>query len=104
MYRQKKLLLARIDQFKYGVNQVLDKLTNEASSSVQIQENVDNTTTNEEFEVESILNHKVKNKMRYFLVRWKGYGCSSDTWEPEKNLSCPKILQKYLKYNNLRKY
>lgn len=33
---------------------------------------------------------------RQFLVRWKGYGESADTWENEKDLNCPTLIQEYL--------
>jgi hypothetical protein len=40
-----------------------------------------------EFEVESILDHKtMKSGKRKFLVHWKGYDASHDSWEPESSL------------------
>ncbi|XP_050459757.1 uncharacterized protein LOC126855821 isoform X2 [Cataglyphis hispanica] len=33
---------------------------------------------------------------RQFLVRWKGYGESADTWENEKDLNCPQLIEKFL--------
>lgn len=32
-----------------------------------------------------------------YHVRWKGYGPHFDTWEPEYNLQCPLILQRFHK-------
>lgn len=37
---------------------------------------------------------KIKGKLHY-LIRWKGYGADSDTWEPENTLSCPDLISKY---------
>lgn len=30
------------------------------------------------------------------MVRWKGYGESADTWENEKDLNCPKLIEEFL--------
>ena len=43
---------------------------------------------NEEFEVEAILMHHLyKNRETRYLIKWKGYDTSENTWEPESNLS-----------------
>lgn len=61
---------------------------------------VDDTEDNI-YEVEKILNHKIVKNEKLFLIRWKNFDPSHDSWEVEKNLSCPSILKKYLK--NARK-
>lgn len=43
-----------------------------------------------------MINLRTIKGRRQFLVRWKGYGESADTWENEKDLSCPKLIQEYL--------
>ena len=49
-----------------------------------------------DYEVSKILsNRKVRGKNE-FLVRWKGYGPEDDTWEPEENLECQKLIHKFL--------
>ena len=50
----------------------------------------------ETYEVEKILDkRKVRNKTKY-LVRWKNYSPSDDTWEPIENLtSCQELLNKF---------
>ncbi|BET02017.1 Chromo (Hypothetical proteinRromatin Organisation MOdifier) domain [Nesidiocoris tenuis] len=45
-----------------------------------------------DFEVESILDSRVKKGKTEYKIRWKGYSAKSDTWEPEKNLSCQDLL------------
>lgn len=36
--------------------------------------------------------------MKEFLIRWKGYSPKFDTWEPESNLSCNNLIQKYISH------
>ena len=53
-----------------------------------------------EFEVESILKHRVRKYGRgsrlEYLIHWKGYDTHDDTWEPLANLTnCDEMLQQY---------
>uniref|UniRef100_A0A1B6KKA2 Chromo domain-containing protein n=1 Tax=Graphocephala atropunctata TaxID=36148 RepID=A0A1B6KKA2_9HEMI len=49
------------------------------------------------YEVEKILEvHTRKNGSREFLIRWKGYRPSDDTWEPEEHLDCPDLIEKFM--------
>lgn len=41
-----------------------------------------------------ILDDKLVSE-RHYLVQWKGFDQSHDSWERESNLSCPTILKKY---------
>ncbi|XP_077471458.1 chromodomain Y-like protein isoform X2 [Stigmatopora argus] len=44
--------------------------------------------TEDFYEVERIVDRRKNRKGRTeYLVRWRGYGCEGDTWEPESNLS-----------------
>jgi hypothetical protein len=50
----------------------------------------------EEFEIEGILNHKVKNGKTHFLIRWKNCPHTEDSWEPEENVThAQESLQEY---------
>lgn len=42
-----------------------------------------------EYEVEKILDQDIDNKLKshMYLVKWKGYDDSDNTWEPRKNLT-----------------
>lgn len=52
---------------------------------------------NGEYEVEAILDSKlIKGKTKY-LIRWKGWDESDDTWEPEETLNCPELIKKFKK-------
>lgn len=41
---------------------------------------------NEEWEVENILQHRVRDKTTQYHVRWKGFTGNQDIWEPKGNL------------------
>jgi len=38
------------------------------------------------YEVEKILDKKVRNKEEFYLVKWKGYPTEENTWEPSRHL------------------
>src|SRR5712671_7832429 len=52
---------------------------------------------NEEFEVETIINHRFfgRRKTLQYLIRWKGYPSSDNTWEPVDNVHAPEIVKQY---------
>ena len=58
---------------------------------------------NEEFEIEAILTHRTyKNRETRYLIKWKGYDPSENTWEPESNLSnAEEELNDYKSQHNL---
>lgn len=49
----------------------------------------------EDYEVEAIIDEKTERGKKIYLVKWKGWPNSSNTWEPESSLSCPDIVKKY---------
>ncbi|KAJ3576605.1 hypothetical protein NP233_g306 [Leucocoprinus birnbaumii] len=56
----------------------------------------------EHYEVEAIVKHKrIRNKL-HFLIKWKGYPSSENTWEPETNIDgVAKMLKTYKKRHKL---
>ena len=58
---------------------------------------------NEEFEIEAILTHRTyKNHETRYLIKWKGYVTSENTWEPKSNLSnAEEELNDYKSCHNL---
>ena len=60
----------------------------------------------EEYEVEKVLNHegdiKLKGQMQ-FLVKWKGYDESHNTWEPWTSLRLVDKLHEYLRKHKMGK-
>src|SRR5712675_2897961 len=52
---------------------------------------------NEEFEVETIINHRFfgRRKALQYLIKWKGYPSSDNTLEPVDNMHAPEIVKQY---------
>lgn len=55
------------------------------------------------FQVEKIVDEKVVNGVRQYLIRWKGYDAKDDTWEPEDTLNCPDLIKKFKKSSKREK-
>ena len=49
----------------------------------------------EEFEVESILRHRREGNQLKYLIKWKGYPHSQNTWEATQNLANCSLLPQY---------
>ena len=50
----------------------------------------------EEFEVKAIISHRKRGNGHQYLVKWKGYPHSDNTWEPTTNLKgASEILHSY---------
>lgn len=67
------------------------------------EENEEDSTVEDddegEYAVEAIRDwrYNLREKRREYLVKWKGYKESEDTWEPEENLvHCQETLDKYI--------
>jgi hypothetical protein len=48
-----------------------------------------------EYEVESIVKHRVKKGKTEYFIKWKNFGHDANTWEPEENLECPDLIEDY---------
>uniref|UniRef100_UPI00398F1D14 histone-lysine N-methyltransferase SUV39H2-like isoform X2 n=1 Tax=Pristiophorus japonicus TaxID=55135 RepID=UPI00398F1D14 len=49
----------------------------------------------QEYEVEYLCGHKEKKGKEYYLVKWKGWPESTNTWEPRKNLRCVGLVKQF---------
>ncbi|KAE8741960.1 hypothetical protein FOCC_FOCC012521 [Frankliniella occidentalis] len=57
----------------------------------------ENDDENAEWEVSKIVDYvELKDGTRQFLVRWKGFTSKENTWEPEANLNCADLIEKFL--------
>jgi hypothetical protein len=56
----------------------------------------------EEYEVEALLAHRKLGSRYQYLVKWKGYDSSYNTWEPERNLlNATDVLEAYKRRRKL---
>ena len=56
----------------------------------------------EEYEVEAILAHRHQGRSLQYLIKWKGYDTSYNTWEPQQNLqNSLETLEEYKRRRNL---
>merc|ERR1711990_289868 len=49
----------------------------------------------EEFDVEEILDDKIEDGEKMYLIKWRGYSQDDNTWEPISNLDCPDNIANY---------
>lgn len=92
LIKKNKLLEARIKQLQFGVEERRtfedqQRCSNRKMDLIPKKEN--------EFEAENILDDEFRKGKQYFLVKWKGYNDSENSWESKSNLNCPKILKQY---------
>ncbi|CAF5074542.1 unnamed protein product, partial [Rotaria socialis] len=45
--------------------------------------------------VQRIVDHRVRNGGKEFLIAWKGYPEERNTWEPQHNLDYPHLIEEY---------
>lgn len=57
-----------------------------------------------EYEVEEILNTQLIDERSHYLVKWKDYESSKNTWESRSNLKhCQILVKKYHRQNSMKK-
>ncbi len=59
-----------------------------------VESNEDSDTV---FEIEKILDHKIINNEKHFLIKWKNYDPSENSWEREDNITSKRTINKYFK-------
>ena len=66
-----------------------------------LERNPKNTKKSKEeeniFQVEKIIDHEQRANVTYYLVKWKGFDSSQNTWEPSTNFNSTQIIKEYWK-------
>lgn len=89
--RENKTLMAQVKQLQSGISHH-QKFENSQRMSTNDLDAIDDNV----YDVEAIIDHKGGKNSRKYLVRWKGFGASDDTWESESSF-CIEILKQYKK-------
>jgi hypothetical protein len=55
----------------------------------------------EQYEVEAICTHRYHWRKLQYLIKWKGYPESDNTWEPVNNVQAPRLVKEYHKVHPL---
>jgi len=54
-----------------------------------------------EWEVEEILNSRRYRRKLQYLIKWKGYSDTHNSWEPKENVTAPALLAAYHEQNTV---
>ena len=71
-----------------------------APKNAKMQTDIEVEPDEGEYEVEEILDRRVKGRQEEYLIKWKGYDDSKNTWESRKHLrNCPEKLHQFHQRN-----
>uniref|UniRef100_A0A1B0DB90 Uncharacterized protein n=1 Tax=Phlebotomus papatasi TaxID=29031 RepID=A0A1B0DB90_PHLPP len=48
-----------------------------------------------EYQVESIIDRRVKKGRVEYYIKWEGYSSEENTWEPIDNLDCQELIEEF---------
>ena len=67
-----------------------------APRDATLAQNIELAEETEEYEVERVLDMQMVDNQPFYLIKWKGYDTSENTWEPINNLiNCQLLLQDF---------
>lgn len=78
-----------------------EKILKREEDKLKAKENA--KKSNNEYEVEAIMDSRTTKGKTKYLIRWKGFDESDDTWEPEETLNCPDLIRAFDKKNKNKK-
>ncbi|CAF3354078.1 unnamed protein product [Rotaria socialis] len=55
----------------------------------------DESESENEFQVEAIVDKRIRGKKIQYLLKWKGYSDADNTWEDKGNLNCPDLVKQF---------
>lgn len=85
--RKKYLLVEGLEYFQGNLYDILANLKKILRfDMVQTYDTTDNSNLNDQYEVEKIIDKKIKKDKVLYCVKWKHYDESENTWEPIENL------------------
>lgn len=97
-YKDYKKLWWEPEENLTGCNELVENFYLEEKIRLAEEEEKKKDMEDGEFVVSRILEVRFpKGKPREFLIRWKGWGEDDDTWEPEDNLYCTDLIEKFMR-------
>ncbi|ORD99830.1 HP1 [Hepatospora eriocheir] len=69
-------------------------INNKQNKSIQKSDS-SSLTSEDVYEVEKILDDRINNNKKQYLIKWLGYPLDECTWEYEENLYCDKVKFEY---------
>lgn len=57
------------------------------------------TDPDDYYNVERIIDTKLLNDKRFYLIKWEGCPVSESTWEPAENCDCPDLIEEFLEHS-----